>query len=109
MQWARIVLSCTDGLGTAAVARRLQTSQPTARLWRERYRTRDVVGLLKDASRPPARCQCHRCRSGRCSRERGTRSRRTARTGACAPCYQPHALSHRCKIVRVRCVSPFSD
>jgi transposase len=52
---ARIVLLCADGLGTVAVARRLQTSQPTVRLWRERYRTRGVAGLLKDASRPPGK------------------------------------------------------
>jgi transposase len=52
---ARIVLLCADGLGTVAVARRLQTSQPTVRLWRERYRTTGVVGLLKDASRPPGK------------------------------------------------------
>ena len=52
---ARIVLLCADGFGTVAVARRLQTSQPTVRLWRERYRTRGVAGLLKDASRPPGK------------------------------------------------------
>ena len=52
---ARIVLACADGLGTVAIARRLQTSQPTVRLWRERYRTRGVAGLLKDATRPPGK------------------------------------------------------
>src|SRR5829696_5804237 len=52
---ARIVLLCADGLGTVAVARRLQTSQPTVRLWRERYRATGVAGLLKEASRPPGK------------------------------------------------------
>jgi transposase len=52
---ARIVLACADGLGTVETARRLQTSQPTVRLWRERYRTKGVAGLLKDASRPPGK------------------------------------------------------
>src|SRR3712207_9466001 len=52
---ARIVLLCADGLGTLETARRLQTSQPTVRLWRERYRTRGVAGLLKDATRPPGK------------------------------------------------------
>ena len=52
---AWIVLACADGLGTVAVARRLQTSQPTVRLWRERYRATGVTGLLKDASRPPGK------------------------------------------------------
>ena len=55
---ARIVLLCADGLGTVAVARRLQTSQPTVRLWRERYRATSVAGLLKQASRRPARRRC---------------------------------------------------
>ena len=50
---ARIVLLCADGLGTLAVARRLQTSQPTVRLWRERYRTRGVAGLLKGPADQP--------------------------------------------------------
>jgi transposase len=52
---ARIVMLCADGLGPVAIARRLQTSQPTVRLWRERYRTRGVAGLLKDATRPPGK------------------------------------------------------
>ena len=52
---ARIVLLCADGLGTVAVARRLQTSQPTVRLWRERYAAKGVAGLLKDATRPPGK------------------------------------------------------
>ncbi len=52
---ARIVLLCADGLGTVAVARRLQTSQPTVRLWRERYAAKGLAGLLKDASRPPGK------------------------------------------------------
>src|SRR5829696_6586284 len=52
---ARIVLLCADGLGTVAVAPRLQTSQPTVRLWRERYRATGVAGLLKEASRPPGK------------------------------------------------------
>src|SRR5918998_5961605 len=52
---ARIVLLCADGLGTVAVARRLPTSQPTVRLWRERSRAPGVAGLLKEASRPPGK------------------------------------------------------
>jgi transposase len=52
---ARIVLLGAEGLGTVAVARRLQTSQPTVRLWRERYRAQGVAGLLKDATRPPGK------------------------------------------------------
>ena len=52
---ASIVLLCADGLGTVAVARRLETSQPTVRLWRERYAAKGVAGLLKDATRPPGK------------------------------------------------------
>ena len=52
---ARIVLLCADGLGTVAVARRLPTSQPTGRLWRERSRATGVAGLLKEARRPPGK------------------------------------------------------
>src|SRR3712207_6278688 len=52
---ARIVLLGADGLGTVAVARELKTSQPTVRLWRERYRAKGVEGLLKDATRPPGK------------------------------------------------------
>jgi transposase len=52
---AKIVLLCADGLGVVAAARRLDTSQPTVRLWRERYRAKGVEGLLKDATRPPGK------------------------------------------------------
>ncbi len=52
---ARIVLLGAQGLGTVAIANRLATSQPTVRLWRERYRAKGVDGLLKDATRPPGK------------------------------------------------------
>jgi transposase len=52
---ARIVLGCAQGLGVVAIARQLGTSQPTVRLWRERYRACGVDGLLKDATRPPGK------------------------------------------------------
>jgi transposase len=52
---ARIVLRCADGLGPVAIARQLETSQPTVRLWRERYVAQGVAGLLKDATRPPGK------------------------------------------------------
>src|SRR2546426_1806165 len=46
---ARIVLLAAEGVGNAAIAARLQCSQPTVRLWRRRFDEAGVAGLEEDA------------------------------------------------------------
>lgn len=47
---ARIVLSLADGEPVSQVARKLRVSEPTVRLWRERFMSLGIVGLV-DAPR----------------------------------------------------------
>lgn len=49
---ARIVLLAGEGRANHAIAVQLNVSRPTVLLWRERFATGGVNGLLKDASRP---------------------------------------------------------
>lgn len=49
---ARIVLGAADGRANHALAQELGVSRPTVLLWRERYATAGIAGLLKDAPRP---------------------------------------------------------
>jgi transposase len=52
---ARIVLLAAEGLQAGAIAAATGKSQLTVRRWRRRFLAKGVVGLLKDASRPPRR------------------------------------------------------
>ncbi len=47
-----IILGAAQGLSNRELARRLGTSRPTVRLWRERFAQAGVEGLLRDAPRP---------------------------------------------------------
>jgi transposase len=49
---ARIVLLAADGVANNAIARRLATSRPTVLLWRGRFSSLGVAGIMKDAKRP---------------------------------------------------------
>jgi transposase len=49
---ARIVLLASAGLGTRAIGRQLGKSKEAVRRWRERYASKGVDGLLRDATRP---------------------------------------------------------
>jgi len=48
---AKIVLLGSQGVGNSEIARRLETSRPTVILWRARFRSGGVAGLLKDGPR----------------------------------------------------------
>jgi transposase len=48
---ARIVLGAADGIGNKVLARQLATSLPTVLLWRGRYQTEGLVGILEDRPR----------------------------------------------------------
>src|SRR5882757_4024475 len=52
---ARIVLLAAEGLPAFAIAAATGKSQLTVRRWRRRFLAKGVLGLLKDASRPPRR------------------------------------------------------
>jgi transposase len=52
---ARIVLLAAEGLPAGAIAAAAGKSQLTVWRWRRRFLDKGVVGLLKDASRPPRR------------------------------------------------------
>src|SRR6266545_5473446 len=49
---ARIVLLAAEGLENREIAVKLNTSKPTAGLWRARYAKLGLAGIEKDASRP---------------------------------------------------------
>jgi transposase len=49
---AKIVLLSGEGTATGEIMRRLDTTTPTITLWRGRYRSAGIPGLLKDAPRP---------------------------------------------------------
>lgn len=49
---ARIILLAGAGTGNSEIARRLRISRPTVILWRSRFRSVGVSGLLKDSPRP---------------------------------------------------------
>src|SRR5271157_4434505 len=49
---ARIVLLAADGVANNAIARQLATSRPTVLLWRGRFSSLGVAGIMKDAKRP---------------------------------------------------------
>ena len=46
---ARIVLMAAEGIATAEIARALDTSEPTVRLWRTRFAAAGMAGLEEDA------------------------------------------------------------
>lgn len=48
---AKIVLLASQGVGNSEIARRLETSRPTVILWRARFGSQGVAGLLKDGPR----------------------------------------------------------
>jgi len=52
---ARIVLGAAAGRANHALAQELGVSRPTVLLWRERYASAGLAGLLKDAPRPGRR------------------------------------------------------
>jgi transposase len=49
---ARIVLRAADGRANLVIARELGISRPTVLLWRERFASLGVPGILRDAPRP---------------------------------------------------------
>ena len=49
---ASVVLLSADGTATGEIMRQLGTTVPTITRWRNRFETKGVPGLLKDASRP---------------------------------------------------------
>jgi transposase len=49
---ARIVLRAADGRANLAIAKELGVSRPTVLLWRERFASLGVPGIMADASRP---------------------------------------------------------
>lgn len=52
---ARIVLAAGEGRPNHAIARRLGVSRPTVLLWRDRFASGGVAGILEDAPRPGRR------------------------------------------------------
>lgn len=52
IQRLRIVLGAAEGRPNNQLAKELGISRPTVLLWRRRYLTAGVLGLLKDAPRP---------------------------------------------------------
>jgi transposase len=51
----RIVLLASESLANNAIAAKLGVSRPTVILWRERFATRGVKGIIQDATRPGRR------------------------------------------------------
>jgi transposase len=49
---ARIVLRAADGKANVSIARELGVSRPTVLLWRERFASAGVPGIMADAPRP---------------------------------------------------------
>ena len=49
---ARIVLLAADGVANNAIALQLATSRPTVLLWRGRFSSLGMAGIMKDAKRP---------------------------------------------------------
>jgi transposase len=52
---AAIVLASGEGRAVNAIAKAFRVSRPTVYLWRQRFETAGIVGLLKDAPRPGRR------------------------------------------------------
>ena len=52
VQRSRIVLLAEDGLQNKQIAERMEVAPRMVALWRNRFLTLGVDGLLKDASRP---------------------------------------------------------
>jgi transposase len=52
---ARIILGASEGKADHRLAKELNMSRPTVALWRKRFRTAGVEGLLRDATRPGRR------------------------------------------------------
>ena len=52
---ARIILAAGEGQPNHAIAQQLGVSRPTVLLWRKRFASRGVPGILKDAPRPGRR------------------------------------------------------
>src|SRR6516225_2592256 len=52
---ARIILGASEGKADHRLAQELNVSRPTVALWRKRFRTAGVRGLLRDATRPGRR------------------------------------------------------
>jgi transposase len=48
---ARIVLGAADGVGNKVLARELATSLPTVLLWRGRYQSEGLLGILEERPR----------------------------------------------------------
>jgi hypothetical protein len=46
-----IILGAAEGLANRVLARRLSTSVPTVLLWRKRYESDGIVGILEDRQR----------------------------------------------------------
>src|SRR6516225_9326806 len=46
-----IVLGAADGIANRQLARELETSLPTVLLWRKRYESEGLIGLLEDKPR----------------------------------------------------------
>lgn len=49
---ARIVLGAADGIANKVLARQLSISLPTVLLWRRRFESEGLIGLLEDRPRP---------------------------------------------------------
>ena len=49
---ARLILRAADGMANVAIARELGVSRPTVLLWRERFASAGVPGIMADAPRP---------------------------------------------------------
>src|SRR5258707_7048664 len=47
-----IILGAAEGLANRVLARKLSTSVPTVLLWRKRYESDGIRGILEDRSRP---------------------------------------------------------
>jgi transposase len=52
---ARIILGASEGKADHRLAKELKVSRPTVALWRKRFGTAGVEGLLRDATRPGRR------------------------------------------------------
>jgi transposase len=66
---SQIVLLAGEGIGAVEVATRVGKSVLSVRRWRRRYAAKGVDGLLKDATRPPARAQAADGEENQSSRE----------------------------------------
>lgn len=55
---ARIILRASEGLANLSIAKELGVSRPTVLLWRERFASAGVPGIMADAPRPGAKGHC---------------------------------------------------